>query len=95
MPKLLFANLPHDCSEREVEHWVESFGFKIGDLRIVRDLVAGVSPAFAYVSFSNERDLAFAQTALDGKMLRTRRLVVRKVNSGPALFPGQSSYGRT
>lgn len=90
MTRLLLANLPHDCTEREVQQWVESHGFTVTDLRVVRDLVAGVSPAFAYVTLGNECELIFAQAVLEGKMLRTRRLIARNVSSGPALFPAQS-----
>jgi RNA recognition motif-containing protein len=93
MTKLLLGNLPHDCSEHEVQEWVESHGFTVGDLRIVRDLVSGVSPAFAYVSLSNHQELQTAHKALDGKMLRTRKLVIRRVRSGPTLFPARRDLG--
>jgi hypothetical protein len=87
MARLFFANLPHDCLEHEVQEWMESRGFIVQELRIVRDLIAGISPAFAYLTLSDESKYASAQTDLNGKTLRNRRLVVRQVNSGPALFP--------
>jgi hypothetical protein len=93
MTRLLLVNLPHDCSEREVQQWVESEGFAVQDLRVVRDLVAGVSPAFAYVTLNNEGELASAQKVLDGKTLRTRRLGVKRVHGGPTLFPARSDLG--
>jgi RNA recognition motif-containing protein len=89
MARLFVANLPHDCSEYEIQQWMESRGFIVEELRIVRDLVAGVSPAFAYVTLSDKDKHAFAQIDLNGKSLRNRTLVVRKVNSGPTLFPAR------
>jgi hypothetical protein len=90
MARLFFANLPHDCSECEVEKWMESQGFTVKKLRIVRDFVSRASPAFAYVALSDERGHKSAQSNLDGKMLRDRRLVVKIVTSGPTLFPVRS-----
>ena len=89
MARLLVANLPHDCSEHEVQQWMKSRGFIVEELRIVRDLVAGVAPAFAYVTLSDEGEQASAQIDLNGKSLRNRTLVVRKVSGGPALFPAR------
>jgi hypothetical protein len=89
MPTFLLANLPHDCSEREVQQWVEARGFTVDNLRIVRDLVAGVSPAFAYVALNDDSEQASAQTHLDVKNFRSRSVIVRKVTSGPTLFPAQ------
>jgi len=90
MTRLLLANLPHDCSEREVQQWLESRGFTVKELRVVRDLVSGSTPGFAYVLLSDEGRHTSAQTDLDGKVLRNRRLVAKTVTSGPALFPRRS-----
>src|SRR5262249_62040837 len=52
-PPLYLVNLPHNCTEKELAEWVESRGFQIASVRIIRDLVAGVSPAFAYIDLQD------------------------------------------
>jgi hypothetical protein len=44
MPSLLYlVNLPHNCTDTELKDWVESRGFKTRSIRIIRDVIAGVS----------------------------------------------------
>jgi RNA recognition motif. (a.k.a. RRM, RBD, or RNP domain) len=50
---LFFTNLPYNCSDRELKEWMESRGIESGSIRIIRDLVAGVSPAFAYADLKD------------------------------------------
>ena len=54
MSKLFFVNIPYNCSDRELQEWVESRGIETRSIRIVRDLVAGVSPAFGYVELKDD-----------------------------------------
>jgi hypothetical protein len=44
---LFFINVPYNCSDRELHEWIESRGIEVVSIRMIRDLVAGVSPAFA------------------------------------------------
>jgi hypothetical protein len=86
MSRLLLANLPHDCSEREIQEWIESRGYTVRTLRVVRDLVTGASPVFAYLTLTRKDDHSRALIDLNGQVVRGRRLVVKRVNAGPALF---------
>jgi glucose-1-phosphate adenylyltransferase len=76
MSSLFLSNIPHDCTEQELKTWVESLGFEISGLRIIRDLVAGVSPGFAYVSIKEPSKLADAVRNLDGQTLGGRIISV-------------------
>jgi len=46
MSNLLLINLPYNASDREIREWIESRGIGTKSIRIVRDVVSGVSPAF-------------------------------------------------
>jgi RNA recognition motif-containing protein len=78
MPRLFLTNIPYDCEDVELRGWLEQQGFLVDSLRLVRDLVAGVSPAFGYVSVREPDDQIDAIRVLDGQHLRGRRLQVRK-----------------
>jgi RNA recognition motif-containing protein len=78
MSKLFFVNIPYNCSDRELQEWVESRGFQTRSIRIVRDLVAGVSPAFGYVELKDESQIQEAIAILNGKKLRNQTISVKE-----------------
>lgn len=78
MTGLFLSNIPCDCEDEELMGWIEQHGFGVHSLRVVRDLVANVSPAFGYVSLESRTDETDAIKALDGKSLKGRRLEVKK-----------------
>jgi RNA recognition motif-containing protein len=78
MSSLFVSNIPHDCEEAELLHWIEMRGFRVDSVRIVRDMVAGVSPGFGYVAL-RDNDLAEqAIKELNGQTLKDRCLEVKK-----------------
>src|SRR5215469_13287915 len=81
MSKLFFINIPYNCSDRELQEWVESRGIATRSIRIVRDLVAGVSPAFGYVELKDDTQIKEAVTTLNGKKMRTQTIVVKEAPS--------------
>jgi RNA recognition motif-containing protein len=78
MSKLFFVNIPYNCSDRELQEWVESRGIATRSIRIVRDLVAGVSPAFGYVELKDHSQIQEAITILNGKRLRNQTILVKE-----------------
>ena len=78
MSKLFFVNIPYNCSDRELQDWVESRGFPTRSIRIVRDLVAGVSPAFGYVELRDDTQTYEAINILNGKRLRNQTILVKE-----------------
>ena len=78
MSKLFFVNIPYNCSDRELQEWVESRGIETRSIRIVRDLVAGVSPAFGYVELKDDTRTQEAISVLNGKRMRNQTILVKE-----------------
>ena len=78
MSKLFFVNIPYNCSDRELQEFVESRGIETRSIRIVRDLVAGVSPAFGYVELKDDTRIPEAITVLSGKKMRNQIILVKE-----------------
>src|SRR5215831_20294701 len=78
MSKLFFVNIPYNCSDRELQEWVESRGIATRSIRIVRDLVAGVSPAFGYVELKDDSQIQEAISLLNGKRMRNQTVFVKE-----------------
>jgi RNA recognition motif-containing protein len=77
MPSSLYlVNLPHNCTDNEVRDWVEAHGFPTCSIRIIRDVVAGVSPAFGYAQLQDESQVGQACAVLTGEKLGTSRILV-------------------
>src|SRR5438132_7187330 len=91
MSKLFFVNIPYNCSDRELQEWVESRGFETRAIRIVRDLVAGVSPAFGYVELQDDTQIQEAIGVLNGKKMRNQTILVKEAQ---VQTTGASSGGR-
>jgi RNA recognition motif-containing protein len=81
MSKLFFVNIPYNCSDRELQEWVESRGIPTRSIRIIRDLVAGVSPAFGYVELADATAIKEAISILNGKKMRNQIISVREDRS--------------
>ena len=75
-PQLFFVNVPYDCSDGEFREWIESRGIQIESIRVIRDLVAGVSPAFAYAALKDPSQLNQAVDTLNGQKMRRQTIRV-------------------
>jgi len=91
--ELFFVNIPYNCSDREFRDWIELRGIQTESIRIIRDLVAGVSPAFGYAILKDQTRVAEAVTMLNGKKLRDRIVTVKAVVARTTAAP--ESRGRT
>src|SRR5215813_4755583 len=76
--RLFLTNIPYDCQDAELRGWIEAQGFNVDSIRLVRDMVAGVSPAFGYVSLRNTDNKTDAIKLLDGRQLKGRTLQVKE-----------------
>ena len=81
MSKLFFVNIPYNCSDRELQEWVESRGVATRSIRIIRDLVAGVSPAFGYVELKDASVVKEAIAVLNGKKMRNQTILVKEAQT--------------
>ena len=83
MHKLYMVNLPYNCTEAELKSWVESRGFHVAQLRIIRDLVAGVSPSFACVQIEKASNVRNAVRVLNGQTVRSQKVAVSEIAKTP------------
>ncbi len=95
MSQLFFVNIPYNCSDRELQEWVESRGIETRSIRIVRDLVAGVSPAFGYVELKDDSQIQEAITILNGKKMRTQTILVKEAQVHSTGAGGRGMERRT
>ena len=77
MAKLFLSNIPYDCRDGELRHWVEASGFHVQSVLMIRDLVTGASPAFAYIQLHDTDNEIDAVRILDGQSLRGRTIQVK------------------
>ena len=78
MTRLFLTNIPYDCHENQLQRWIESRGFEVDSVRLVRDQVAGVSPSFGYVSVRTRTAAGDVIEVLDGQPLNGRRVHVKQ-----------------
>ena len=82
MGTLFLVNVPHNCTDNELSEWVESSGIEVKQVRLIRDLVAGVSPSFAYVEIEEKIPVADAVQKLNGHNIRERVIMVTEARRG-------------
>lgn len=81
---LFMVNVPHNCSETELSDWVSASGIPVKSVRMIRDIVAGVSPSFAYVDILETVRTADAVSRLNGRSIRERVILVSEARKGGA-----------
>ena len=79
MATLFMMNVPYNCTESELTGWVQAAtGVKVNSVRLILDLVAGVSPAFAYVEIGDQIGISDAVEKLNGQVIRDRVILVSR-----------------
>jgi len=86
MAKILLTNLPHDCGNHELREWVESLGIEVVSTRIILDIETGVDPAFGYVEINNPEFVKQGAASLNGRILRSNRIMAKPVQIVPRDF---------
>jgi RNA recognition motif-containing protein len=82
MGTLFMVNVPHNCSDEELTDWVQSSGIEVKGVRLIRDLVSGASPSFAYVEIAEKMAVADAVQTLNGHNIRERVIMVSEARRG-------------
>ena len=82
MGTLFMVNVPHNCSDEELTQWVQSSGIEVQRVRLIRDLVSGASPSFAYVEINEKMPVADAVQKLNGHHMRERIVIVSEARKG-------------
>jgi RNA recognition motif-containing protein len=82
MGTLFIVNVPHNCSDEELTRWVQSSGIEVQRVRLIRDLVSGASPSFAYVDITEKMPVSDAVQKLNGHNIRERVVMVSEARKG-------------
>jgi hypothetical protein len=77
--RLLFSNVAVECSEEYLKRWIESKGFSVAAVRLIKDAVSGTSPSFAYVELTEQSRLDEAARTLHASTLLARQIRVSQV----------------
>ena len=83
--KLLFWNVPVNCTDDFFKDWIEARGYRTFGVRLVRDRVTQTSPSFAYVQLMDPSKLDEAARALDGQKLWEHTIHVRRIIPRPSI----------
>jgi RNA recognition motif-containing protein len=78
MPKLFVGNIPHASSDIELQNWVESQGFQVESVQIIRDRSTGQSRGFGFVVLNESAKMREAIAALNGQRMGSRVLTVNE-----------------
>jgi RNA recognition motif-containing protein len=82
MGTLFMVNVPHNCSDDELTAWIQSSGIEVTRVRVIRDLVSGASPSFAYVDITETIPVEDAVQKLNGHNMRERVIMVSEARRG-------------
>lgn len=82
MATLFMVNVPHNCGDEELAQWVLSCGIEVERVRLIRDVVSGASPSFAYVDITEKMPIADAVEKLNGHNIRERVILVSAARKG-------------
>jgi RNA recognition motif-containing protein len=85
---LLLSNVPFDTSDEDLRQWLEDRQFSVLSITLIRDVVSGTSPSFAYVQFAASVNLKDAESILVGQSFKGRTLSVSRI------VPKRSGGGR-
>ena len=77
--RLLFSNVAIGCTDDEFKRWIETRGYSVQSVRLIRDHVSGTSPSFGYAQLTDPERLDEAASALNGQLLLGRSICVNRV----------------
>jgi len=78
MTKLFFGNIPHSFSEQDITQWVESFGYPVETVEIIRDRSTGNPRGFVFVVLKNGDHAREAIQQLNGEQMDGRTITVNE-----------------
>jgi RNA recognition motif-containing protein len=93
MARLYIGNLPHLASEPELQTWIESHGFKVDAVQVIKDLDTGASRGFAFVELPEVLDPQEAVNALNGQKMEGHNLRISAARPVPLKTEGRQPSG--
>jgi RNA recognition motif-containing protein len=76
MSRLFLGNIPHAADEREICDWMESHGFNVASVEIIKHRMNGNRRGFCFVTLINREHVSKAIAGLNGKTMRGRPITV-------------------
>ena len=89
--RIYVGNLSYNVTEEELRQEFESFG-KVESINVIMDRLSGVSKGFGFVEMPSVSEGQAAITALNGKNLHDREIVVNAARPRTE-SRGDSNYG--
>jgi RNA recognition motif-containing protein len=93
MARLYIGNLPHVTAEHELQAWIESHGFKVESVQVIKDLETGASRGFAFVELPEVIDAKEAVSVLDSQKMEGQILRVSEARPLPFRTDGRQAGG--
>jgi RNA recognition motif-containing protein len=91
--RLFVGNLPFDVGEEDVRKFIEGEGRTVSSVKLVMDKDTGRPRGFAFVDMGTDEEAQAAITALNGKELSGRAVVVNEAQERGGKFGGGAGGG--
>lgn len=95
MSRLFLGNVPHRATEENIQEWIQSQGFVVESVDIIRDRMTGNPRGFCFASLIDPNQLDQAISMLNGKMMSGRPITVNRAvplmkdGTGPGTSPSR------
>ena len=93
MARLYFGNLPHAIGDQELQVWIESQGFKVDTVQVIKDLETGESRGFAFAELPEIVNAQEAVNVLNGQRLEGNDLRISEARPLPFKTEGRQAAG--
>lgn len=91
--RLFVGNLPFDVGEDDVRQFIEGEGRTVSSVKIVMDKDTGRPRGFAFVDMGSDEEAQAAISALNGKEMGGRAVVVNEAQERGGKFAGGGGGG--
>ena len=91
--RLFVGNLPFDVGEDDVRQFIEGEGRTVSSVKLVMDKDTGRPRGFAFVDMGSDEEAQAAISALNGKEMGGRALVVNEAQERGGKFAGGGGGG--
>src|SRR5215510_9552668 len=93
MARLYIGNLPHVTTETELQAWIESHGFKVEAVQVIKDLETGSSRGFGFAELPEVLNAEEAVSVLNGQKMEGQSLRISEARPLPFNKDGQKNSG--
>jgi RNA recognition motif-containing protein len=76
MSRLFLGNIPNLATEANIQEWIQSEGFMVESVDIIRDRLTGNPRGFCFASLLDPKQVNDAVSALNGKRMSGRPITV-------------------